>query len=61
MTVFAENVIAESIDYLVAHYEEQPDLAFLAQRAGYETTHFQKLFKDKVGISNDTIKIRDSL
>lgn len=46
-----ERVIAESIDYLVAHYQEQPDLEFLARRAGYETTHFQKLFKEKVGIS----------
>ena len=44
-------VIAESIDYLVAHYQERPDLAFLAKRAGYEHTHFQKLFKEYVGIS----------
>lgn len=46
-----EQVIAESIDYLVAHYQERPDLSFLAERAGYETTHFQKLFKEHVGIS----------
>lgn len=45
------DVIAESIDYLVAHYQEQPDLDFLARRAGYESTYFQKLFKDSVGIS----------
>ena len=44
-------IIAESIDYLVAHYQERPDLEFLAGRAGYETTHYQKLFKDHVGIS----------
>lgn len=44
-------VIAESIDYMVAHYQEQPDLDFLARRAGYEPTYFQKLFKEKVGIS----------
>lgn len=44
-------VIAESIDYLVCHYQQQPDLAFLARRAGYESTHFQKLFKNHVGIS----------
>ncbi len=50
MTI-ANQVIAESIDYLVAHYNEQPDLAFLARRAGYETTHFQKLFSENVGIS----------
>ncbi|MCB9990994.1 MAG: methylated-DNA--[protein]-cysteine S-methyltransferase [Rhodospirillales bacterium] len=48
---FTDQIIAESIDYLVAHYTAQPDLHFLAQRAGYEPTHFQKLFKDKVGIS----------
>lgn len=45
------DVIAESIDYLVAHYAEQPDLEHLAARAGYEPTYFQKLFKEKVGIS----------
>lgn len=48
---FTDQVIAEAIDYLVAHYSEQPDLSFLARRAGYETTHFQKLFSEKVGIS----------
>ena len=47
----AMQTIAESIDYLVAHYQGQPDLDFLARRAGYETTHFQKLFKERVGIS----------
>lgn len=46
-----EQVIAESIDYLVAHYQDQPSLEALAARAGYEATHFQKLFKDHVGIS----------
>ncbi len=51
MNAFAENVIAGSIDYLVAHYRDQPDLEALARRAGYEHTHFQKLFREKVGIS----------
>jgi AraC family transcriptional regulator of adaptative response/methylated-DNA-[protein]-cysteine methyltransferase len=46
-----EQVIAESIDYLVAHYQDAPSLDDLARRAGYDKTHFQKLFKDKVGIS----------
>lgn len=46
-----KDVIAEAIDYLVAHYRDQPDLEFLANRAGYEVTYFQKLFKDYVGIS----------
>lgn len=46
-----EQVIAESIDYLVAHYKARPDLDSLARRAGYETTYFQKLFREKTGIS----------
>ncbi len=46
-----KQIIAGTIDYLVAHYQEQPDLNVLAARAGYEATHFQKLFKDHVGIS----------
>jgi AraC family transcriptional regulator of adaptative response/methylated-DNA-[protein]-cysteine methyltransferase len=45
------NVIANTIDYLVANYKAQPELDFLAKRAGYESTHFQKLFKEHVGIS----------
>lgn len=47
----AYQTIAESIDYLVAHYQENPSLDFLAERAGYEPTHYQKLFKEHVGIS----------
>lgn len=50
-TEFTAQVIANAIDYIVAHHDAPPDLAFLAQRAGYETTYFQKLFKEKVGIS----------
>ena len=46
-----DQIIAESIDYLVAHYADQPELEFLAKRAGYDKPHFQKLFKQKVGIS----------
>jgi AraC family transcriptional regulator of adaptative response/methylated-DNA-[protein]-cysteine methyltransferase len=37
------SIIAESIDYLVAHYQDQPHLNFLATRAGYDAAHFQKL------------------
>ena len=51
MSAFNEAIIAEAIDYLVAHYDQQPDLSHLAARAGYEMTHFQKMFKDYVGIS----------
>ena len=48
---FHMDVIADSIDYIVAHHTRQPDLGFLARRAGYEPSYFQKLFKQKVGIS----------
>jgi AraC family transcriptional regulator of adaptative response/methylated-DNA-[protein]-cysteine methyltransferase len=51
MNEFTHNIMADTIDYMVAHYQDQPDLTFLAARAGYEPTHFQKLFKDHVGIS----------
>lgn len=51
MSNFVEDVIAQSIDYLVAHYQAQPDLDAIARRAGYEPTHFQKIFKERVGIS----------
>ena len=44
-------VIANTIDYLAAHHTEQPDLEFLARRAGYESTYFQKMFSEHVGIS----------
>lgn len=43
--------IAESIDYLVAHAQDRPDLAVLAARAGYDPAHFQRLFSDYTGIS----------
>lgn len=46
-----DKIIAEAVDYLVAHYDEKPDLDRLARRAGYEPTYFQKLFSDKMGIS----------
>lgn len=51
MSDFSENVIAQAIDYLAAYGAENPALETLACKFGYETTHFQKLFKDKVGIS----------
>lgn len=44
-------IVSNAIDYLVANHTAQPDLDFLARRAGYESTHFQKIFKDHVGIS----------
>lgn len=47
----ADSVIADAIDYLVAHYRDQPSLDALAARAGYDKTHFQKVFRQKAGIS----------
>ncbi|MBI2235027.1 MAG: methylated-DNA--[protein]-cysteine S-methyltransferase [Micavibrio aeruginosavorus] len=44
-------VISEAIDYIAAHWQEQPDLEFLARRAGYDATHFQKSFTAMVGLS----------
>lgn len=51
MTAFSENIIAQAIDYLSATRGEQPDLDTLAGKFGYDPTHFQKLFREKVGIS----------
>lgn len=44
-------IIANTVDYLAARYQDQPDLDFLARRAGYDSAHFQKIFKSNVGIS----------
>ena len=46
-----EKVISETIDYIAAHWQDQPDLEFLAGRAGYDVTHFQKYFTRMVGLS----------
>jgi len=46
-----EAAIAEAIDYIAAHWQDQPTLDFLAQRAGYDPTHFQKSFTRMVGLS----------
>lgn len=46
-----EKTIAASIDYLVAHYQDEHDLKTLAARFSYEPTYFQKLFKSYTGLS----------
>jgi AraC family transcriptional regulator of adaptative response/methylated-DNA-[protein]-cysteine methyltransferase len=49
---FQENIIASAIDYLAAMSPgTAPDLGALATKFGYEPTHFQKMFKEHVGIS----------
>lgn len=47
----AENTISDAIDYIAAHWQDQPSLEFLAGRVGYDVTHFQKSFTRMVGIS----------
>lgn len=51
MESFQYNIVAQAIDYLVAQEGRAPDLDMLARKFGYEPTHFQKIFKEKVGIS----------
>ncbi len=51
MTQVSTQAVSDAIDYIVAHWQEQPDLDALAQRAGYDPTHFQKTFTKMVGIS----------
>ena len=51
MGAFQYDIIAKAIDYLVAEHSARLDLDALAAKFGYEPTHFQKLFKDHVGVS----------
>lgn len=51
MTDIPTQAVSDAIDYIVAHWQDQPDLDALAQRAGYDPTHFQKTFSKMVGIS----------
>lgn len=43
--------IADSIDFLCRHYLENPSLAEVAQQADLSEFHFQRLFREWVGIS----------
>lgn len=51
MTDIPMQAVADAIDYIVTHWQDQPDLDALARRAGYDPTHFQKIFSKLVGIS----------
>lgn len=51
MAGFQYDIITKAIDYLVTEHHARPDLDALAAKFGYEPTHFQKLFKDHVGVS----------
>lgn len=44
-------LVTSAIDWLVAHYEEQPGLEATAAHVGMEATAFQKAFTRRVGIS----------
>jgi AraC family transcriptional regulator of adaptative response/methylated-DNA-[protein]-cysteine methyltransferase len=43
--------IARAIAYMVEHYQEQPSLEAMAERAGLSPFHFQRIFKRWAGIS----------
>lgn len=51
MTQISTQAVSDAIDYIAAHWQEQPDLDALARRAGYDLTHFQKTFTQMVGLS----------
>ena len=51
MTKIIEQAVSDAIDYIAAHWQDQPDLDALAGRAGYDPTHFQKSFTAMVGLS----------
>ena len=43
--------IADTLDYLAHHWQDQPSLEALAARAGWSLSHFQRAFTDHVGVS----------
>src|SRR5688572_12911611 len=51
LTAAQEALVSNSIDWLVAHWEDQPSLEAAAKHAKMEPTSFQKLFTAKVGLS----------
>lgn len=51
MGEFQHDIIAAAIDMIAAWDGPPPDPNALAARFGYEPTHFQKMFKERAGIS----------
>ena len=45
------NKIAEAITYIDDNFKEQPSLDTIAKHVNLSSFHFQRLFKDWVGIS----------
>ncbi len=43
--------VARAIDYLVEHFEDQPDLDATAAHVGLSPQHFQRVFKAGAGVS----------
>lgn len=43
--------LEEAVAWLEAHYREQPNLDEVAAQAGFSPMHFQRLFREGVGIS----------
>ena len=43
--------IARAIEHLTAHYQEQPSLSELAEKANLSEFHFQRLFTEWAGVS----------
>jgi AraC family transcriptional regulator of adaptative response/methylated-DNA-[protein]-cysteine methyltransferase len=43
--------IARAIEHLMAHYQEQPSLSELAEKASMSEFHFQRLFTEWAGVS----------
>ncbi len=51
MGAFQYDIIVQAIDFIARDEQAYPDLDRFAAKFGYEPTHFQKLFKEKTGIS----------
>lgn len=45
------NIIKDSIEYLLEHFEDQPNLNVLAERVSLSPFHFQKVFRLWAGVS----------
>lgn len=43
--------VLAAVDFLVTHYQDQPSLEDLAGVAGMSPFHFQRVFKERIGIS----------
>lgn len=50
-TTYHYDKIAEAIQYLDEHFKEQPSLDTIAEQIHMSPFHFQRLFKDWVGVS----------